>query len=60
MNNPPNKDAVWDEKRKRWRMGDMFWMPDKTIFSPWCFYDFDKDRVIASGDPERVVRIHTI
>lgn len=60
MTNSPNKDSVWDEEHQRWKMGNMYYMPDKTTYSPWCFYDFVNDRVIASGEPNRVIKLNNI
>jgi hypothetical protein len=57
--NPPRPNCIWDELNKRWKLGNVYYMPDRTIYSPWCWFDFVKDKVIAEcHDPEEVIKIN--
>ena len=59
MSNPPRKNAEWDEGKQRWHIGHVYYMPDKTYMSPWCWYNFEKDEVVAECcNPEAEVLIN--
>ena len=43
----PHPRAVFDGERRTWRLGELWYMPDKCSLSPWVWYDWDKDEVVG-------------
>lgn len=54
----PHRDAKWDAKRKRWKLMEVWWMPDKAPLGCWCWYDWNEERVVGVClDPDATIRI---
>lgn len=58
MTNKPHRNAIWDEEKEAWRLGNLWYMPDKCYLGQWAWYNWDTNEIVAEClDPDAEVEV---
>lgn len=56
----PHKKAKWNEERGTWQLGQLWYLPENMVFSPWCWFNWEENRVIAEClNPDAKIALET-